>query len=135
MHLTITYINPAKLAKPKGYSHAVSLSGDYRTVLIGGQNATDKNGKLVGGNSLRQQTEQVLANIETIVEAAGGRLENVVKLGINILQGQDPREGFQAFQSKWSTSANPPAITVLFVAGLGSPDWLVEIDAVAVVPQ
>lgn len=133
--MVTTYINPVKLAKPTGYSHAVSLSGSYKTVLIGGQNAIDKNGRLVGGNSLRQQTEQVLANIETIVEATGGRLQNVVKLNIHIVQGQDPREGFQAFQSKWSTSANPPAITVLFVAGLGSPDWLVEIDAVAAVPE
>jgi enamine deaminase RidA (YjgF/YER057c/UK114 family) len=43
--------------------------------------------------------------------------------------------GFQAFQEKWGSSSHAPTITVLFVAGLGQPDWLVEIDAIAAIPE
>ncbi len=131
--MKITYINPPQLATPRGYSQAVSVSGDFSTIYIGGQNAIDGHGNLVGKNSLKEQTGQVLDNIETILASVGGNLSNIVKLDINLLVGQNPQEGFTAFQQKWNVNQNFPAITVRFVIGLGRPEWLVEIDAVAVV--
>ncbi|MDN7025111.1 RidA family protein [Methanoculleus sp. FWC-SCC1] len=130
----LEYINPAGMTAPRGYSHAVSVSGDHTTVYIGGQNAVDENGLLVGNGNLGEQTGQVLDNIEKIVNSAGARIGNVIKLTIYVRQGQNPQEGFQAFQKKWPADTGYPAITVLFVAGLAHPDWLVEIDAVAVIP-
>ncbi len=62
-------------------------------------------------------------------------MEILSNLNIHILQGQNPQEGFQAFQEKFGDMQVLPAITVLFVAGLGNPDWLVEIDAIAVLPD
>jgi enamine deaminase RidA (YjgF/YER057c/UK114 family) len=131
--MKITYLNPSKLATPRGYSHAVSVSGDFSTIYIGGQNAIDGHGNLVGKNSLKEQTRQVLDNIETILASVEGNLSNIVKLDINLLMGQNPQEGFAAFQQKWNNNQNFPAITLRFVNGLGRPEWLVEIDAVAVV--
>ena len=133
--MKINYINPENIAKPRGYSQAVSISGNYKTIYIGGQNAIDKEGNLIGKNSLKEQTIQVLDNIEKILENAEAKPENIIKLNIHILQGQSPQEGFIAFQQKWGNIQNPPAITVLFVAGLGNPDWLVEIDGIAVIPE
>lgn len=133
--MEINYLNPENLAKPQGYSHAVSVAGKYTTIYIGGQNAIDEHGALVGKNSLREQTTQVLINIEKIMESAGAKLENVIKFNIHILQGQNPREGFRPFQEKWRDPEHFPIVTVAFVAGLGNPDWLVEIDAIAVVPE
>lgn len=133
--MEIKYINPGNMAKPRGYSHAISVFGNYKTIYIGGQNAIDENGSLVGKNSLKKQTEQVLRNIEKILKSSGGNIENVIKFNIHILQGQNPQEGFQAFQEIWDTKEKFPTITVLFVAGLGNPDWLVEIDAIAVTPE
>ena len=121
--------------KPRGYSHAVSISGNHQTIYIGGQNAIDENGNLVGKDSLAKQTEQILTNIEKILIVSGAKLENLVRLNIHLLQGQNPQDGFQAFASKWGNNSNPPSITVVFVAGLGNPDWLVEIDGVAVVME
>jgi len=118
------------MAKPRGYSHAISVSGDRRTVYIGGQNAVDESGNTVGTN-LKEQTRQVLRNIEKILAAAGAEPENIVKLNIHTLQGQNPLEGFQAFQEQWGRIPIPPAVTVVFVSGLGKPDWLIEIDAIA----
>ncbi len=131
--MDINYINPKNMAAPRGYSHAISVSGNHKTVYIGGQNAVDEKGNIVGKGNLKEQTLQILTNMEKILNEADAQLENIVKFNINIVQGQNPREGFEAFQQKWS-SQNFPVITVLFVAGLGNPDWLVEIDAVAVVP-
>jgi enamine deaminase RidA (YjgF/YER057c/UK114 family) len=131
--MEITYINPPQLSSPRGYSHAVSISGDFSTIYIGGQNAIDGQGNLVGKNSLKEQTRQVLDNIEAILLSVGGNFSNVVKLDINLLQGQNPQEGFTAFQQKLGNSQSFPAISVRFVNGLGRPEWLVEIDGVAVV--
>jgi enamine deaminase RidA (YjgF/YER057c/UK114 family) len=131
--INISYINPPQLATPRGYSHAVSVSGDFSTIYIGGQNAIDGQGNLVGKNSLKEQTGQVLDNIETILASVGGNLSSIVKLDINLLVGQNPQEGFAAFKQKWNDNQNFPAISVRFVSSLGRPEWLVEIEAVAVV--
>jgi enamine deaminase RidA (YjgF/YER057c/UK114 family) len=131
--MEITYINPPQLATPRGYSHAVSVNGNFTTIYIGGQNAIDGHGNLVGINNLREQTRQVLDNIETILVSVGGDLSNIVKFDINLLVGQSPQEGFMAFQQKWDGNQNYPAVSVHFVSGLGRPEWLVEIEAVAVV--
>lgn len=131
----IEYLNPENMAKPRGYSHAVAVSGGHKTIYVGGQNAVDINGMVVGKGDLKAQTEQALSNIEKALGAAGAKLENVVKFNIHLVQGQNPRDGFSAFQEKWGNSPNLPVVTVLFVSGLGNPDWLVEIDGIAVVAE
>lgn len=131
----IELINPANMVKPRGYSHAISVSGNHRTVYIGGQNAIDENGNLVGKGNLGEQTEQVLANMEKILKSVGAKLDNIVKFNIHILHGQNPQEGFMAFHKIWGMDQNYPTITVVFVAGLGNPEWLVEIDAIAIIPE
>jgi len=132
--MTIECINPENMTKPRGYSHAISVKGNHETLYIGGQNAIDENGVLLGKGNLRKQTEQVLFNIEKILGELDAKLANVVKFNIYLVQGQDPQEGFHVFQGKWGESENFPTITVLFVAELGNPDWLVEIDAIAIIP-
>jgi enamine deaminase RidA (YjgF/YER057c/UK114 family) len=92
-------INPSNMAKPRGYSHAIAVSGDRRTIYIGGQNAVDEHGNTVGMD-LTEQSRQVLLNIEKILDASGGKPENIVKLNIHLLHGQDPSRGFLAFQEK-----------------------------------
>jgi enamine deaminase RidA (YjgF/YER057c/UK114 family) len=131
----INYINPENMASSRGYSHAISVTGNHETVYIGGQNAIDENGALVGRNNLKKQTEQVFANIEKILKESHATLENVVKFNIHIVQGQNPQDGFRVFQEKWENNPKFPTITVLFVAGLVNPDWLIEIDAIAVIPE
>lgn len=133
--MEIKHINPETMAKPRGYSHAISITGNHKTIYVGGQNAIDENGVLIGQNSLKQQTEQVLTNINKILKNVGAKLENVIKFNIYVSQGQNPQDGFQAFQEKWNDRENFPTITVLFVAGFANSDWLVEIDAIAVIPE
>lgn len=132
--LQVNYINPAGLQKPRGYTQAISVTGPHRTIYVGGQDAVNEKGETVGKGSLKAQTEQVLGNIETALAAADVKLENLVKLTIYLVAGQNPLEGFSALQQRWQNKPNPPVITVVFVSGLGNPDWLVEIDALAVAP-
>jgi enamine deaminase RidA (YjgF/YER057c/UK114 family) len=54
---------------------------------------------------------------------------------VYIVQGQSLQPGFEAFQQFWGRRPDPPAITAMFVSGLANPDFLVEMDAIAVVPQ
>ncbi len=132
--MAIEPVNPETMAAPRGYSHAIAVTGNHKTVYIGGQNAINQAGELVGKGNLQQQTLQVLSNIEKILQKAGGKLENTIKFNIYILQGQNPAAGFAAFQQKWK-GQTPPVVTVVFVAGLGNPDWLLEIDATAIIPE
>ena len=69
------------------------------------------------------------------MSAAGAQPEHVIKWNIYVVQGQSVQEGYAAFQNVWGNLPNPPIITVVFVAGLGHPDFLAEIDAIAVVPE
>jgi enamine deaminase RidA (YjgF/YER057c/UK114 family) len=104
-------------------------------VYVGGQNAIDASGAIVGKGDIAAQTEQILANVQACLAAAGAGMEHVVKWNVLIVQGQPLLPGFQVFQRVWGDRPNPPAITSAFVAGLAHPDFLAEIDAVAVVPQ
>lgn len=131
----IQFISPEGLVKSPAFSHAAIVTGNVKTVYVGGQDAVDASGNVVGKGDLGLQTEQVLKNIQTVLAAAGAGPEHVVKWNIYVLQGQPVQAGFEAFQRVWGTPPSPPLVTVIFVAGLGHPDWLVEIDAMAVVPE
>jgi len=131
----VQYINPDGLPKNPAFTNVVTVSGPVKTVYIGGQDAVDSSGAIVGKGDLKAQTEQILKNIQAALAAAGAQPEHVIKWTIYVVQGQSVQDGFAAFQSVWGNPSNPPVITVAFVAGLGHPDFLAEIDAIAVVPE
>lgn len=132
---TVQHLNPDGLHKNPAYSQAVVVTGHVKTVYVGGQNAVDASGKVLGKGDIGAQTEQTLRNVETALAAGGAKLDHVVKWNVYVVQGQSPLPGFEAFRRVWADRPNPPTITVLFVAGLAHPDFLLEIDAVAVVPE
>ena len=131
----VQYLNPDTLSKNPAFTNVVVVSGPAKTIYIGGQDAVDASGNIIGKGDLKAQTEQILKNIQAALAAGGAQPEHVVKWNIYVVQGQSVQEGFAAFQSVWGNRPNPPAISVLFVAGLAHPDFLVEMDAIAVVPE
>jgi enamine deaminase RidA (YjgF/YER057c/UK114 family) len=131
----VKYINPEGLHRNPAFTNVVTVTGPVKTIYIGGQDAVDASGAIVGKGDLKAQTEQILKNIQAALAAAGAQPEHVIKWNIYVLQGQSVQDGFAAFQSVWGNPPNPPVITVAFVAGLGHPDFLAEIDAIAVVPE
>ena len=135
MNGKIQHLNPNGMMKSPAFSQVVTTSGPGKTIYIGGQNAVDASGKLVGKGNLREQTVKVMKNIETALTASGATFDNVVKLNIFLVQGQDAVSSFQAAQPFLAKASHLPAITGLFVSALGNPDYLVEIDATAFVPR
>lgn len=129
------YINPPAVHKNPAFTNVVSVTGPVKTVYVGGQNAVDLSGNIVGKGDLQKQTEQILTNIQGALAAAGAHVEHVVKWNLYVVQGQPLKEGFEAFRSMWGNRPNPPAITLAIVAGLANPDFLAEMDAIAVVPE
>ena len=132
---SVHYINPDSLNKNPAFTNVVVVEGNVKTVHIGGQDAVNASGEIVGKGDIVAQTEQTLANLRVAVAAGGAEPEHIIKLNIYVVEGQPLQAGFDAFQNAWPEVPNAPAITVVFVSALAHPDFLVEIDAVAVVPQ
>ncbi|MGH2538144.1 MAG: RidA family protein [Candidatus Promineifilaceae bacterium] len=130
----VQHLNPEGLNQNPAFSNVVVVSGAAKTIYVGGQDAVDATGALVGQGDIGAQAEQVYKNLKTALAAAGAGLEHVVKWNIYLVQGQPLEPGFEAFLRAWGGRPNPPAITMAYVAGLARPDFLVEMDAIAVVP-
>ena len=78
-----------------------------------------------------EQTKCILKNIEIALEAVDANIDDLFKLTIYIVQGQDVRKGFEGAQEFLKRIKTPPVITGVIVAGLANPDFLVEIEALA----
>ncbi len=131
----VQYINPDGLHKNPAFTNVIIVTGPAKTIYVGGQDAVDSSGAIVGKGDLKIQAEQILKNIQAALAAGGAQLEHVIKWNLYIVQGQPLQQGFEAFQRFWGNRPNPPAISVMFVAGLAHPDFLAEMDAIAVVPE
>lgn len=132
---TVQHLNPEGLHQNPAFTQVVSISGAVKTVYVGGQNALDANGEVVGKGDLVAQTEQIFHNLDLALKGVGARLEHIVKWTIYVVQGQDIRSGFGVFGRVWGERPNPPAITVLVVAGLANPEFLAELEAIAIIPD
>jgi enamine deaminase RidA (YjgF/YER057c/UK114 family) len=130
----VEFLNPDGLSRNPAFSNVAVVSGSVRTIYIGGQDAVDAEGNIVGIGDIAGQTEQVLRNLRTALAAAGAGPEHVVKWNVFVVDGQDFASGYAAFQRVWGDQPNPPVITAAVVKGLAHPDFLVEMDAIAVVP-
>lgn len=127
--------NPETLAKPAaGYSHVAVVEGG-RLVYIAGQVAQDRSGNLVGKDDFRAQVQQVFENLKAAVEAAGGDFGSIIKLNYYCAESVDPaqRTVVRQIRDQYVNTANPPASTFVVVKSLVRPEWLIEVEAVAVV--
>jgi Putative translation initiation inhibitor, yjgF family len=134
-HTQLQHINPDGLNKNPAFTNVITVTGPAKTIYIGGQDAIDGAGQIVAKGDIKRQTEQVLNNLQTALKAAGADLENIIKWNLYVVQGQPLQPGLEAFQQIWGRRPNPPVITMAFVAGLANPDFLVEMDAIAIVPE
>jgi enamine deaminase RidA (YjgF/YER057c/UK114 family) len=130
----VQHLNPPALHANPAFTQAIAITGPAKTIYVGGQNAVDPSGQIVGAGDIAAQTRQIFANLEAALGAAGAGLEHVVQWTIYVVQGQPIEAGFAVFQEVWGRRPNPPTISVLVVAGLANPAFLAEISAIAVVP-
>ena len=133
--MDVERINPAELARPSGFSHAVSVTAS-RMVFLAGQVGVDRDGTVVSGGVVAQ-FEQALANLLTALAAAGGQPANLVSLTIYIVD----LAGYQAHAGEigavWRRLAGPeyPATAAVGVTRLWDPEALVELQGIAAVAR
>jgi enamine deaminase RidA (YjgF/YER057c/UK114 family) len=130
-HDTVQLLIPDNMPKSIGYSQLAVVSRG-KTVFIAGQVALDKSGSVVGKDNFQAQIEQVFENLKAAVEAAGGTFDDIIKLNSYFLDLSHLTE-FREVRDKYINLKNPPASTAIRVPGLFRPEFLVEIEAIAVI--
>jgi enamine deaminase RidA (YjgF/YER057c/UK114 family) len=133
---TITQLeSPSFLSPTRGYSHVAKIDmGNAWMLIISGQVPMDKDGKIVGKGNFQEQTDFVYATLVDIVKHYGGNKDHIVRTGILILDEQNIPV-IRQVRAKHLNMDNPPTSTAMVVSKLFHPDFLVEIEATAVIPK
>jgi 2-iminobutanoate/2-iminopropanoate deaminase len=128
MAATVTRSNPPTVREPNGYSHAIEIHGADRRLIISGQVGLAMNGTIpdTGGG----QIDQAFANLRAVLEANGMTVANIVKTTV-FLTDRSLLGAYRAARAAL-LAEHAPASTLLFVAGLADPRFVVEIEAEAV---
>ncbi|HKY46706.1 MAG TPA: RidA family protein [Acidimicrobiia bacterium] len=117
----------AGVAPPAGhYSHGIVAAG--RILFVAGQVALDEEGNLVGRGDAAAQARQVLLNMKRVIEGAGGSMADVARTTVYLTHLEDRGPVGNVRTEFFPDPA--PANTLLVVASLAHPDFLVEIDAI-----
>jgi enamine deaminase RidA (YjgF/YER057c/UK114 family) len=128
------YLNPNSLfsSLPHGFSQVVIATG-RKMVFISGQTAWDVRKNIVGGDSVLEQARQAFRNLEAAMKAAGGTLKDIVALRIYVVDYQaESGTAVGIALREFFSPENPPASTWIGVSALAVPEFLIEIEATAV---
>ena len=130
-----TIVNPSSLAKPSGYSHGIAASG--RLLFLAGQTGMDGSGRIAAPGDLVAQFRQALANLQTVVDAAGGQMSDVVKLTLFVTDKRAYRAQFKPLGDVYRAVFGRyyPAMTLVEVKSLFDDEALIEVEGVAVLPE
>ena len=129
--MNVERINPEELARPSGFSHAVSAPAG-RMVFLAGQIGMDRDGKVASG--VVPQFEHALGNLLTALAAAGGQPADLVSLTIYLVDVEDYQAHGREIGAAWRrlTGTGYPAMAGVGVTRLWDPAALVEIQGIAV---
>jgi enamine deaminase RidA (YjgF/YER057c/UK114 family) len=130
--MSVRYLNPETLSAPPGYTHVVEVRGG-RTVYISGQVPLDKAGNIVGIGDFAAQTTQVFENLKLALASVGATFDNVVKNNMYVTDMsniQMLREVRLKYYGK-----NAPASTLVQIVKLARPEFMIEIELIAVLPD
>jgi len=136
LFLTMSFklINPEALGAPSGYSNGLLVDGG-KLLFIAGQIAWDNNQKLVSDDFV-EQFDKALANVMTVLRAAGGEAENIARLVIYVTDKIEYRERTKEIGDRYRKHMGKhfPAMVLVQVAGLLDDRAKVEIEGMAVIP-
>ena len=133
--MPVTRINPPSLfdALRYGFSHA-SLQEGGRTLHLAGQVAWDKEGTIIGAGDLAAQTRQALVNLKTVLDAAGATVADLVRVRTYVVDHNPDKLGPVLDEmTSFYGDVVPPPNTFIGVQALALPDFLIEIEAIAVI--
>lgn len=134
--MDIRPIHPDGWAPPRGYNNGMLVEGAARTLWIAGQIAWDAEQRLVGEGDFPAQFRQALSNVVTVVESAGGKPENLVRVTVYVTDKQRYLDGLREVGQAWRDTVGKhyPAMALVQVADLLETGAMVEIEAVAALP-
>jgi enamine deaminase RidA (YjgF/YER057c/UK114 family) len=132
--MTLELINPDDLPTPTTYTHVVIATGS-RLVFVAGQEPEDEHGNVIGPGDLALQARQVFSNVGRALAAAGARPDQVTKITIFIVDYR--REHLPTIEAGRQAlfGDHKPADTVVAVEALSHSDYLIEVEAIAVLPD
>jgi 2-iminobutanoate/2-iminopropanoate deaminase len=116
---------------PSGYSQAIKVTGAQAIVFLAGQVSYDASGGVAHRGDFTGQARSVFSSIKALVEAAGGTLANIVKINTYVTDVKH-RPEFRAVREEFFGDRKP-ASTMVQVSALAHPDYLIEVEAIAVV--
>jgi enamine deaminase RidA (YjgF/YER057c/UK114 family) len=128
MTAEVTRSNPPGVRAPAGYTHAIQITGEVRRLIISGQVGMALDGTVP--DSGEAQIAQAFANLRSVLTANEMTITNIVKTTV-FLTDRDLLSAFRGARSA-VFGEHAPASTLLFVAGLADPRFVVEIEAEAV---
>ena len=127
------FINPPALNPTNGFTHVVAATGG-KTIYVSGQVSVKQKAEVVGKGDMRAQVEHVFANLKIALEAAGATFNDVVKITYFVVDLKPEHvPHIREVRKKYLSPENPPASSLIGVAALVVPEWLIEIELVAVV--
>jgi len=128
----VQYLNPPTLSSPTGYTHVVEVTRG-RTIYISGQVSLDKSGNVVGNGDITAQTTQIFENLKGALAPARATFDNVVKVTMFVTDMSNIAALRTIRLKYWGK--NPPASTLVQIGKLALEDFMIEIEAIAVVPE
>ena len=127
-------ITSSKLRQPNGhFSHATSIAAKGTLVFISGMTARRADGSIAGIGNVEEQTRQVCENVKAAVEEAGGTIDDIVRVDVYV-RNMEHFEAIHEVRRQYFTGI-APASTMVEVSKFVSPDYLIEINAIAVLPN
>jgi enamine deaminase RidA (YjgF/YER057c/UK114 family) len=129
---SIRRINPPELGTPPGYSQVVEVRAG-RLIVIAGQTALDRDGKLVGKDDFAAQAGQVFRNLSAALRSVGCSASDLVKLTV-FLRDMGDLSTYREARNRFFATVTPPAapaVTLIEVSKLYAPEFLIEIEAMA----
>jgi 2-iminobutanoate/2-iminopropanoate deaminase len=125
-------IRSPKLPAPSGhFAQAIEIEAKGRLVFISGMVAKSTDGKVVGVGDIEAQTRQVCENVKAAVEAAGGTMEDICRVDVYVRNMEQFDRIHKVRREYFKSPA--PASTMVEVSKFTSPDYLIEMSAIAVV--
>jgi enamine deaminase RidA (YjgF/YER057c/UK114 family) len=133
--MPFTLINPEPLGTPSGYSHGLLADAQGKLLFIAGQIAWDENQQIVSDDFV-EQFDRALANVITVVHAAQGKAEQIVRLTIYVTNKREYRERTREVGDRYRKHLGKhfPAMVLVEVAGLLDDAAKVEIEGIALIP-
>lgn len=111
------------------YHHFIRVDDPKSLIFLAGQLSRDADGKLVGAGDMAEQARQAIRNMETVLEAAGGTLEDIVAITVYTTDIRQFKEIVQARMEFFKK--NLPTSTIVEVNHLADPGLMIEMTAIA----